>query len=170
MRLHFVPIHIFRETPAVTFFDAGVPGANGTDVVAHHGAALSPPNDDSFEQFYVHQHQIDHNLVLEGHRTFTLLNPSWSKPHHVVELERAMGALQIPIGTYHRSVSGEQGSTVLNQSIRDPDFDFHTEFIPVSLRNRPDLQALLQTPPCIWSWSNGHIQRRCQRPEPTPTH
>ena len=98
-----------------------LPGTNGTDVVAHHGAALSPtPNDDQFEQFYVRHHQIDHNLVLDGHRTFTLLNPSWPKPHHVVELERAMGALQIPLGTFHRSVSGEQGSTVLNQSIRDP--------------------------------------------------
>ena len=39
MRLHFIPIHIFRETPAVTFFDIGVPGAHATDVVVHHGAA-----------------------------------------------------------------------------------------------------------------------------------
>ena len=43
MRLHLIPIHVFRETPSVTFFDAGVPGSNGTDVVAHHGAATSPP-------------------------------------------------------------------------------------------------------------------------------
>ena len=160
MRLHFIPIHVFRETPSVTFFDAGVPGANGTDVVAHHGAAISPPDDEGIQQFYVHHHQVDHNLVLEGHRTFTLLNPSWSQPHHVIELERAMGALEIPIGTYHRSVSPAQGSTVLNQSIRDSEFDFHTEFIPVSLRDRPDLERLLQAPPCLWTWSNGHIQRR----------
>ena len=161
MRLHFIPIHVFRETPSVTFFDAGVPGANGTDVVAHQGAAISPPDDEGIQQFYVHHHQVDHNLVLEGHRTFTLLNPSWSQPHHVIELERAMGALEIPIGTYHRSVSPAQGSTVLNQSIRDPEFDFHREFIPVSLRDRPDLERLLQRPPCLWTWSNGHIQRRC---------
>ena len=45
MRLTFVPIHVFRETPAVTFFDASVEGSNGTDVVAHHGAAISPPDD-----------------------------------------------------------------------------------------------------------------------------
>ena len=160
MRLHFIPIHVFRETPAVTFFDAGVPGTNGTDIVAHHGAAVSPPNDENIEQFYVHYHQIDHNLVLNGHRTFTLLNPNWTKPHHVVELERIMGALQIPIGTYHRSISGEEGSTVLNQSIRDDDFDFNNEFIPVSLRDHPELQTMLETPPCIWRWRNGHIQRR----------
>ena len=43
MRLHFIPIHVFRETPSMTFFDAGVPRSHGTDVVGHHGAATSPP-------------------------------------------------------------------------------------------------------------------------------
>ena len=35
MLLHFVPIHVFRETPQVSFFDAGVNGSNGADVVIH---------------------------------------------------------------------------------------------------------------------------------------
>ena len=30
-----------------------------------------------------------------------------------------MGVLQIPIGTYHRSQSGREGSIVLNQANRD---------------------------------------------------
>ena len=60
MRLHFIPIHIFRETPSVTFFDAGVQGSNGTDVVCHNGSATSPPDLESSEQYYVHQHQVDH--------------------------------------------------------------------------------------------------------------
>ena len=30
-----------------------------------------------------------------------------------------MGALQIPIGTYHRSISCKKGSIVLNQAMRD---------------------------------------------------
>ena len=51
MRLHFMPIHVFRETPSVTFFDAGIVGSNGTDVVAHHGAATSPPDDEDFDEF-----------------------------------------------------------------------------------------------------------------------
>ena len=159
MRLHFVPIHLFRETPQVTFFDASVPGSNGTDVVVHHGAATSPPDDGEFEQYYVHHHQVDHNLVLHGHRRFILLNPAWSQPHHVVLLERAMGALQIPIGTFHRSESGEGGSLVLNQSVRDADFDYATEFIPVSLRQRPDLQAARAVRPWVWSWQGGHLRR-----------
>lgn len=159
MKLRFVPIHVFRETPQVTFFDASVPHANGTDVVLHSGAATSPPDDDGFPQFYQHGHQVDHNLVLSGQRRFILLNPEWDQPHHVVELERAMGALEIPIGTLHRSVSGPQGSVVLNQAQRDAAFSYATEFIPVSLRGRPDLQQLLQVPPWLWSWRNGHICR-----------
>ena len=39
MRLNFVPTHVFRETPQVSFFDAGVKGSNGSDVVIHHGNA-----------------------------------------------------------------------------------------------------------------------------------
>ena len=159
MRLNFIPIHVFRETPAVTFFDAGVSGSNGTDVVAHHSAATSPPDLDGSEQYYVHQHQIDHNLVLTGQRVFTLLNPTWDQPHHVIHLVRAMGALQIPIGTFHRSVSGEEGSLVLNQSVRDQNFNYATEFIPVKLSDRQDLMTAKSSPPWVWTWRDGHICR-----------
>ena len=70
-----------------------------------------------------------------------------------------MGALQIPIGTFHRSVSAEAGSLVLNQSFRDEAFDYATEFVPVSLRDRPDLQRLREVRPWVWSWQDGHIRR-----------
>ncbi|QEY31074.1 hemagglutinin [Synechococcus sp. RSCCF101] len=155
--LHFVPIQIFRETPDVTFFDAGVIGSNGTDVVVHEGPAISPPDDGDFPQFYVHHHQIDHNLVISGSRCFELLNPAWDRPHHMVYLERNMGALRIPIGTYHRSVSGARGSLVLNQSVRDGQFSYATEFIPVSLRDRADLRAAREQRPWVWSLRNGHL-------------
>ena len=76
-----------------------------------------------------------------------------------------MGALQIPIGTFRR-VSGEQGSTVLNQSIRVPDFDVHTEFIPVNLRERTDLHALVQSRPCILCWLVGREMHPCSQRQP----
>ena len=78
---------------------------------------------------------------------FTLLNPTWDQPHHVIHLVRAMGALQIPIGTFHRSVSGEDGSLVLNQSVRDQNFNYATEFIPVKLSDRQDLMTAKSSPP-----------------------
>ena len=81
MRLHFIPIHVFRETPSVTFFDAGVPGANGTDVVAHHGAAISPPDDEGIQQFYVHQHQV--------HASASLCDSNAAMDHHPPDTDRS---------------------------------------------------------------------------------
>ena len=89
MELRFFPINIFRETPKVTFFDAGIDSSNGSDVVIHSGEAISPPDDLNDEQYYVHNHQIDHNLVITGERTFVLINPSWDEPHHVIYLNRS---------------------------------------------------------------------------------
>ena len=75
MRLNFIPIHVFRERPQVSFFDASVRETNGADIVIHHKNAVSSPDDGKFEQCYIHRHQIDNNLVIEGSRTFTSFNP-----------------------------------------------------------------------------------------------
>ena len=45
MELRFFPINIFKETPKVTFFDAGIDISNGSDVVIHSGEAISHPDD-----------------------------------------------------------------------------------------------------------------------------
>ena len=45
MELKFYSTTIFRETPKVTFFDAGLVGSNGCDVVIHSKEAISPPDD-----------------------------------------------------------------------------------------------------------------------------
>ena len=159
MRLEFIPIHVFRETPQVSFFDAGVKGSNGADIVIHHKNAISPPDDENFEQYYIHNHQVDHNLVIEGSRIFTLLNPKWDEPHHVIFLNRHMGALQIPIGTYHRSESGQEGSIVLNQATRDEMFDPKKEFSPVSLRSNNQLKKARAVNPVYWIWEEDKIKR-----------
>ncbi len=127
-------------------------GSNGYDVVIHHSKEISPPNDGDFEQFYVHRHQVDHNLVIKGSRIFTLINLEWDEPHHIIFFNCAMGALQIPIGTYHRSISNKNGSIVLNQAVRDKKFDPENEFTPVSLRDRKDLQKVQKKNPIYWIW------------------
>ena len=53
------------------------------------------------------------------------------------------GALLIPKGTYHRSVSGKDGSIVINQSHRYEGFDCESEFIPVSCADTPKLYKVL---------------------------
>ena len=159
MELNFVPVNIFRETPSVTFLDASIKYSNCSDVVIHRGSATSPPILNGFEQYYVHHHQVDNNLVLEGNRTFTLLNPLWDEPYHIVYLHRSMGALQIPKGTFHRSISGKNGSIVINQAIRDEQFEPTTEFNPISIENRIDLQQAKSTEPIIWLWKDSAVKR-----------
>lgn len=57
------------------------------------------------------------------------------------------------------SLSFWPGSMVLNQSLRDSQFDFKTEFIPVSLEGREDLRQAQASVPWVWSWKDGHICR-----------
>ena len=73
MRLNFIPIHVFREAVQVSSFDAGVKKTHGADIVIQHQKAGST-YDGKFEQYYIHHRQIDNNLVIEGSRTFTLIN------------------------------------------------------------------------------------------------
>ena len=124
---------VFRETSDVIFYDISVDESNASDLVVHDGAAVSPPDDIvGAKQFYIHSFQDDNNRVVSGERTFELVNFDWKYPYHIVHLNRQSGALMIPTHTYHRSVSGDTGSIVINQAIRKEGFDAKYEFIPVS--------------------------------------
>ena len=141
--VQFVKHQVFRETPDVIFYDISVENNNATDLVEHTGPAVSPPDENGDKQFYIHYHQVDHNRVLSGGRTFELVNPDWSDPYHIVHLNRDSGALIIPKGTYHRSTSSIHGSIVINQAVRDKDFDHSTEFVPVIARQNTLLYSIL---------------------------
>ena len=131
--VHYVKHRVFRETQDVIFYDISVEKSNASDLVVHTGKAISPPDDAvGAKQFYIHKHQTDHNRVVSGERTFELVNFDWKYPYHIVHLNRQSGALMIPTHTYHRSVSGDTGSIVINQAIRKEGFDAKYEFIPVS--------------------------------------
>jgi len=142
--VQFKKHRVFRETEAVVFYDISVEHSNAQDLVCHTGPAISPPDDIvGAKQFYIHYHQVDHNRVLSGIRTFELVNPEWRYPYHIVHLNRSSGALVIPKMTYHRSYSGEDGSIVINQAIRDDEFNPETEFVPVSAAKEPKLYHIL---------------------------
>ena len=49
----------FRDTKDVRFFDISVNESNYRDLVIHSGPAVSPPNDEDFNnwQFYIHHNQ-----------------------------------------------------------------------------------------------------------------
>ena len=83
--IEFVKHQVFRETTDVIFYDISVKNNNATDLVEHAMfRVVSPPDEyDGIKQFYIHYHQVDHNRVLSGDRTFELVNPKWSDPYHI---------------------------------------------------------------------------------------
>ena len=149
--IHFQKHRVFRETKDVIFYDISVDESNASDLVVHTGAATSPPDDMvGAKQFYIHSFQDDYNRVVSGERTFELVNFEWKYPYHIVHLNVQSGALIIPRETYHRSVSGEGGSIVINQAKRYDGFDSTQEFIPVSAAEVKRLyKVLLHEKPVI---------------------
>lgn len=149
--IHFQKHRVFRETEDVIFYDISVDESNAADLVVHTGAATSPPDDMvGAKQFYIHSFQDDYNRVVSGERKFELVNFEWKYPYHIVHLNVQSGALIIPRETYHRSVSGEGGSIVINQAKRYDGFDSTQEFIPVSAAEVKRLyKVLLHEKPVI---------------------
>ena len=143
---------IFKKTDNVLFYDISIKESNASDLVIHESAAVSPPNDElGNKQFYIHSHQIDNNRVVSGSRTFELINFDWNRPYQIIKLNRDSGALKIPLNTYHRSVSGEKGSIVINQAQRDNLFETNKEFRPVSVVKNEKLNNILKnTKPIIY--------------------
>ena len=149
--VHYKKHRVFRETEDVIFYDISVEESNASDLVIHSGPAMSPPNDSvGAKQFYIHSFQDDYNRVVSGERRFELVNYDWKYPYHIVNLNVHNGALLIPRGTYHRSVSGQYGSIVINQAKRYDGFSAETEFIPVSCATNKKLyDALVKEKPVI---------------------
>lgn len=153
--VRFHPARIFRETPAVYFADAWVPGQNGLDVVTHYGPAVSPPYSvTGHKQFYVHYHQTDFNRVLMGERVFELVFPYGG--HYLVYLDKDTGAVEIPPGVYHRSVSCSTGSVLLNHAVRDDQYDENNEFYPRST-DSDELLGLGILKPAVMIGNTGRI-------------
>jgi hypothetical protein len=136
----------FRDTPSVRFFDITITDSNVRDLVAHQGAAISPPNSNEGDwEFYLHPHQEDNLLAVSGGRTFYLVNFSWSHPFHIVRLESEREMLRIPRGTFHRSVSDLNGSIVINQAVRDDGAKVDREFRIYNSGKIPRLFKLLKS-------------------------
>ena len=56
-------------------------------------------------------------------------------------------------------IRDREGSIVLNQAVRDEKFNPENEFIPVSLRDRKDLQEAQKKNPVYWVWEKDQIKR-----------
>ena len=139
--------HKFRDTTEVRFYDISINNSNFRALVVHNGPATSPPDEKEkgFWQFYIHYMQEDNLLAISGGRTFYLVNFGWDYPFYKVRLESCGLILKIPRGTFHRSVSDQNGSIVLNQAIRDSGGTVESEFNVVNSFNNKDLYDCITT-------------------------
>ena len=154
--IRFIEERTFRRTEGVHFADISVPGSNGIDLVEHTGAAISPPEADNvareYRRWYRHSHQVDYNRCIRGQRLFELYNPAWVDQHWYVFLDTSTGALEIPVGCYHRSHSGLDGSLLINHAVRDELYDENREFIPQVVRLPDDVV------PNYWGITPGAVE------------
>jgi len=139
---------VFRDTPGVLFTDVWVKDQNGLDLVVHRGFAISPPNREGTGEktFYIHFHQTDNNRCIEGRRVFELVatKGQMQHQHYMVLLDDNIGALEILPEVYHRSVSCEGGSILLNHAVRDAEYCEAKEFNPTSPSQDPLMREVLE--------------------------
>ncbi|MDA8426104.1 MAG: hypothetical protein M0Z80_08185 [Treponema sp.] len=138
-----IKLHKFRRTAGVAFdimpMEA-LPRIDGIDRVLHQKRALSPGSAGGVERpWYVHTHQEDNLIVLQGRRTaeiYTLkhrrvetfaVTPDYVE-HNGKVVYDGPAMVVWPTDVFHRIVTGDEGSASLNFAVRHPGFDIDTAF------------------------------------------
>ncbi len=133
----------FRRTEGVSFDLVPLeflPRIDGIDRVIHQHGALSPGSvGEVGRPWYLHPHQEDNLIVLQGRRTVDIYTLEHRRMEtFVVEPDRVLmngkplyegpAMLVWPCNVFHRIASGEAGSASLNFAVRHPGFDIDTNF------------------------------------------
>jgi hypothetical protein len=138
-----VRLRQFRRTEGVGFDVMPMevlPRIDGIDRVLHARHAVSPgPVGEVARHWYVHSHQEDNLLVLQGRRTaeiYTLrhkrveafaVTPDRVERNGVVVCD-GPAMVVWSVNVFHRITTGDEGSASVNFAVRHPGFDIHTAF------------------------------------------
>ncbi len=139
-----VPLKPFRKTEGVSFdvvpMDM-IPRVDGMDRVIHTGGAVSPGKVDAVDRpWYMHPHQEDHLLVLQGTRYTDIYTPDHGKiesfdvssvciKKNGEIVSEGPAILVWSCGVFHRIKSDDKtGSASLNLATRYEGFDIDTNF------------------------------------------
>jgi hypothetical protein len=132
-----------RKTPGVTFDVIPVKALgqiDAVDRVLHESDAISPCEMDGIARpWYMHTHQQDNLIVLDGIRYVDIYTPAHGKieqftvtPDCVYKGDKLIvegGAMLVwPRGVFHRIVSGDGGSASINLAVHYDGFDIKTNF------------------------------------------
>jgi len=138
-----IPLKLFRKTPGVSFDILPkkiVPKVDAVDRVIHAKSAVSPgPVGDVAEPWYMHPHQDDNLMVLQGVRHVDIYTSAHGKVESFVITPDAVqqngvkvydGAAMLvwPRGVFHRIKSGDDGSASVNLATHYEGLDMRTNF------------------------------------------
>jgi hypothetical protein len=139
-----VPLRALRRTPGVSFDlvpTEALPRIDGIDRVLHADGAVSPgPVGNVDRPWYMHAHQDDNLIVLQGTRYVDIYVRSHGRvesfvvtPGEVLHDGKRVcdgpAMLVWPRGVFHRIQSDKQtGSASLNFAVRYEGFDMRTNF------------------------------------------
>ena len=138
-----IPLKLFRKTEGVSFNILPkeiVPKVDAVDRVIHSKIAVSPgPVGDVAAPWYMHPHQDDNLMVLQGVRHVDIYTRAHGKiESFVVTPDKIMqngqtvfdsAALLVwPRGVFHRIKSGEDGSASVNLATHYEGIDMRTNF------------------------------------------
>lgn len=142
-----IPLRVLRRTLGVKFDEmvpSDIPKIHGIDRVIHKPNSVSPgPIEDVTppvkRPWYMHPYQDDNLLVLQGTRYVDIHNVKTKEsasfiitPDVVYKNDKLYydGPAMIvwPAGTFHRIISGEEGSISINFATRLSNFDLSDNF------------------------------------------
>ena len=138
-----VALQPFRKTEGVSFDILPgelVPKIDAVDRVIHRERAVSPgPVDDVMEPWYMHPHQDDNLIVLQGERHVDIYIKAQGRvesfiitPQHIEQRGRLLydgpALLVWPRGVFHRIKSGASGSASINLATHYKGIDMRTNF------------------------------------------
>lgn len=139
-----IPLGVLRRTPGVAFDLVPMeafPEISGIDRVLHQGGAVSPgPVGDVERPWYMHAHQDDNLIVLQGIRYVDIYTPYHGRvesfvvqPQQVLRGDDVVfdgpAMLVWPRGVFHRIKSSDEwGSASINFAVRYEGFDLRTNF------------------------------------------
>lgn len=139
-----IPLKIFRRTPGVSFDCLNIkqlPRIDSIDRVIHVGGAVSPgPVGEVERPWYMHPHQADNLMVLQGERHVEIYTPAHGRivkvdvtaDSVVIDGKLAYdgpGMLVWPCNVFHRIRSCPQkGSASVNFAVHYEGFNIRTNF------------------------------------------
>jgi hypothetical protein len=138
-----VALQPFRKTEGVSFDILPrnlVPKVDAVDRVIHKNRAVSPgPVGDISEPWYMHPHQDDNLIVLQGIRYVEIYTKAHGRiesfiitPERIEHNNRILydgpGLLVWPRGVFHRIKSGDNGSASINLATHYEGIDMKTNF------------------------------------------